>query len=82
MANKEKVKLVRGDDFDLVDQELAEAMSLVDAANERVAQLLVEEREGPAAEEDENLFGAATPAPEVETPESAESSAGGDKAAD
>jgi ribosomal protein L14E/L6E/L27E len=66
MASKEKVKLVRGDDFDTVDQELAEAMSLVDAANERVAQLLNEEREGPAASEEDNLFGEPAPKPEAD----------------
>lgn len=40
MSRKEKVTLVRSEDFEAVDQELAEAMTLLDSVNERVSSLL------------------------------------------
>lgn len=40
MSKKDKVSLVRSEDFEAVDQELAEAMALLDSVNDRVNSLL------------------------------------------
>lgn len=40
MAKKERVNVRRTEDFEEVDEQLSEAMSLLDAANDRIASLL------------------------------------------
>lgn len=50
MAKKEKVDIVRSEEFESVDQELADAMALLDQVNARVIDLLQGERPpAPAA---------------------------------
>lgn len=44
MAKKEKVEIVRSEEFETVDQELADAMALLDQVNARVIDLLESER--------------------------------------
>lgn len=48
MAKKEKVPLIRSDDFEAVDQELADALASLDEVNARVCELLNSERPAPA----------------------------------
>lgn len=54
MSKKERVKLLRGDDFDAVDEELNQAMALVDAMNDRVGALLSSEPLPEASPEDDD----------------------------
>ncbi|MBP8129054.1 MAG: hypothetical protein KA184_05690 [Candidatus Hydrogenedentes bacterium] len=61
MSKKEKVTLVRSDDFEKVDQELTDAMALLDSANDRVNALLqaAPESERSAAAQAPSADGAA-----------------------
>jgi len=43
MSRKENVKIVRPDDFESIDEELAQAMVLLDETNSRVLDLLTSE---------------------------------------
>lgn len=45
MAKKEKVSLIRAEDFESVDSELTEALSLLEASNAKVEALLHQEHE-------------------------------------
>lgn len=50
MAKKEKVEIVHSEEFETVDQELADAMALLDQVNARVIDLLESERPSATAD--------------------------------
>ena len=52
MSKKEKVNLVRSEDFESMDDALNQAMSLLDETNQRIEDLLVTETERPKPESD------------------------------
>jgi hypothetical protein len=52
MSKKQKVEVRRPGDFEEVDQELAEAMAMLDEANTRVGQLLDGQESLPGLAED------------------------------
>lgn len=72
MSKKEKLKINRTDNFESVDEELSEAMALLDETNARVLGLLEGEEEGDPEEAGQTVPAsedAPEPAPDSASPE-------------